>query len=188
MKAESLYECLLRVPLVITAPDGVSWPRNDSVSGLVDLTDLFATILDIAGVPAPEYAQCKSLLPWTQIAADNTTDVPPPLHEMLFAQAGDYEGHLKTTTPSGLPESGRRNGIVQGARNANVSVIRDPDFGEEVYDLETDPGELTNLAGGTYAQTDAVENLRREISAWETGCKALRSELGVVPGYRGFDT
>ena len=33
-----------------------------------------------------------------------------------------------------------------------------------------------------------VAQLRRRVDEWETACLHLREELGVVPGYRGFDT
>ena len=55
------YEGLVRVPLIFAGPEPlVSGLRCD---GLVELLDLSATLLDLAGVPIPAYHQGQSLLP-----------------------------------------------------------------------------------------------------------------------------
>jgi len=182
MKSESLYECLLHVPLIMVPPPEVRWPRGQRVSGLVDLVDLFPTILSLAGVSIPEYVQGKDLLPWVKSGART------PLRDLLFAQVGGYQGNLKTTAPSGLPESGRRAGLVQGVRSERFSYMRDPDYGDEAYDLRRDPWEVVNLLGREKgAAPPEVSELRRQVDRWEAECISLREALGVIPGYRGFD-
>lgn len=55
------YEGLVRVPLIF------SWPRrflkNQQSDALVEMMDLSATLLELSGVPLPDYFQGKSLLP-----------------------------------------------------------------------------------------------------------------------------
>ncbi len=55
------YEGLVRVPLIF------SWPgrfaSNLQCDGLVELLDLTATIVELAGLPQPEYMQGKTLFP-----------------------------------------------------------------------------------------------------------------------------
>ena len=180
-KTESLYECLLHVPLIIRPPDRVDAPRGEHISELVDLVDIFPTILGIAGIGAPTYAQGKDLMAWVRDGADE------PLRDCLFAQVGGYHGHLKTTFPGGIAESGRHPGVLQGARTKEFSYVRDPDYGDEAYDLRKDPNELLNLLGAQgNGEPAEVGALRRRVDEWEQECLALREELGVVPGERGF--
>lgn len=182
-KTESLYECLLHVPLIIVPPAGSSeLPRQgELVPGLVSTVDLFPTILGLAGAPVPSYTQGKDLVGWLVDGAGQ------PLHDCLYAQVGDYHGHLGTTYPTGMPASGRHPGLLQGARTSAYSYIHDPDYGDEAYDLQGDPAELRNLLNGATAGMPAeVARLRERVVDFERACRDLREELGVVPGYRGF--
>jgi arylsulfatase A-like enzyme len=131
-KTESLYECLLHVPLIIAPPEGVRWPGGTHVSGLVDQVDLFPTILGMAGTQTPEYAQGHDLVSWVRDVATE------PLRDVAFAQVGDYHGSLGTTMPSGIAKAGRHLSLLQGARSGDFSYVRDPDYGDEAYDLRTD--------------------------------------------------
>ena len=99
---------------------------------------------------------------------------------------GDYHGSLGTTWPGGIALSGRHPGLLQGARNECFSYVRDPDYGDEAYDLRSDPRELKELFTSGAPLPDDVGELRRRIDEWEAECIGLREELGVVPGDRGF--
>ena len=55
------YEGLVRVPLIISWPE--HYQKNLQADGLVELLDMSATLLDIAGVEIPDYFQGQSLLP-----------------------------------------------------------------------------------------------------------------------------
>lgn len=181
-KTESLYECLLHVPLVIVPPRNSSTPRGERVTDLVDLTDLFPTILSMAGVEPPSYTQGSDLVGWLGSGARK------PLRDVVFSQVGDYHGALGTTMPGGIALAGRHPGLLQGARSHQYSFIHDPDYGDEAYVLSNDPGELRNLfQGDTATVPQGVAELQSRQQEWETQCLALREELGVVPGYRGFD-
>ena len=180
-KSESLYECLLHVPLIIRPPQDADGPRGVRVPGLVDLTDLFSTVLGIAGVPVPDYAQGHDLMPWVSDGANE------PLRDCLFAQVGDYHGFLGTTWPGGISLSGRHPGLLQGARTTEWSYVRDPDYGDEAYDLRDDPQELNDLLKSQPAgEPPEISALRRRVDEWEAECIRLREELGVVPGDHGF--
>lgn len=189
-KSESLYECLLHVPLIIRPPTGEGQLQAKRVGGLVDLVDLFPTILGIAGVPVPGYAQGHDLVSWVGQGCQQ------PLRDCLFAQVGDYHGFLKTTWPGGVALSGRHPGLLQGARTERFSYVRDPDYGDEAYDLQRDPKELNDLlrrAGAgdgqdfnPNAEPPEVTALRRRLDDWEAECLRLRRDLSVIPGDRGF--
>jgi arylsulfatase A-like enzyme len=155
--------------------------RGELVSGFVNTLDLFPTILGLAGVSAPDYAQGYDLISWLASGAKT------PLRDCVFAQVGDYHGFCKTTYPSGMPESGRHPGLLQGARNREFSYIHDPDYGDEAYDLCNDPFELRNLLKGNGESVPPeVALLRQRVEEHERECLRLRDELGVVPGDRGF--
>jgi arylsulfatase A-like enzyme len=179
-KSESLYECLLHVPLIVRAPDGTRAPRNIRIDHLVNTVDLFPTILGLAGADVPAYTQGQDLMPWLDGGAD------APLHDCLFAQVGEYHGFLKTTWPGGMPESGRHPSLLQGARNGAFSYVRDPDYGDEAYDLRSDPHELVNLLKSPAQEPEGVTELRRHVDRFEAESLQLREALGVVPGDRGF--
>jgi arylsulfatase A-like enzyme len=182
-KTESLYECLLHVPLILVPPVGSDalQAKGEIIPGLTSTVDLFPTILRLAGAPVPDYAQGRDLIRWADGGAAE------PLHDCLFAQVGDYHGKLKTTYPTGMPASGRHPGLLQGARTPEFSYVHDPDYGDEAYDLRVDPGELNNLLGDGASTTPVeVAELRQRVSAFEAECLRLRQELGVVPGDRGF--
>jgi arylsulfatase A-like enzyme len=182
-KTESLYECLLHVPLIIVPPAGskaLPW-AGEMVPGLVNCIDLFPTILGIAGIPVPDYAQGYDLVRWVKEGARE------PLRDCLFAQVGDYHGHLGTTYPTGMPAAGRHPGLLQGARTLEYSYVRDPDYGDEAYDLQNDPTEIRNLLSGSSHEVPAeVVELRERVTEFEGECLRLRQELGIVPGDRGF--
>jgi arylsulfatase A-like enzyme len=178
---ESLYECLLHVPLILVPPAGMRASRGTQVHHLVELVDLFPTMLGMAGVACPRHAQGHDLLAWAAEGAAR------PLRERVFAQVGDYHGHLGDSLPGGRPGCTRHPGLVQGVRDGACAFTRDPDFGDEAYDLLRDPWELENLlAPGADARAD-VQALRRHVDEWEEECLRLRDGLRIIPGYRGFD-
>ena len=55
------YEGLVRVPLIISWPG--AFRSNVQDDSLVELLDLTATLLDLAGVEQPDYQQGKGLVP-----------------------------------------------------------------------------------------------------------------------------
>ncbi len=180
-KTESLYECLLHVPLIIVPPPGVSRTGPARIDHLVNTLDLFPTILGLAGSDVPEHAQGHDLLEWIKGGASN------PLRDAVFAQGGDYHGYCKTTFPTGIPHSGRHPSLLQSARAATCSYIHDPDYGDEAYDLRADPHELRNLLNpGAGALPDDALALKNQIASFEEECLSLRRRLGVIPGDRGF--
>lgn len=180
-KSESLYECLHHVPLIIVPPEGTSRRGSSRIDSLVSTVDLFPTILNLAGLEAPEYTQGHDLLPWIAQGARE------PLRDAVFAQVGDYHGFMGSTFPTGIAASGRHPSLLQCARTATCSYIRDPDYGDEAYDLRTDPHELRNLMNpGAGPLPEEADTLRRRIGEFEEECLALRESMNVIPGDRGF--
>jgi uncharacterized sulfatase len=144
----SLYEECARVPLVIAVPGG----RRGAVEGhTVELVDLLPTLCDLAGVPVPPGQQGRSLRPLVKGPAAAAAAFPekPACTE---TQRGDLRG-VSLRTPRW-----RYTLWNAGAR------------GRVLFDLESDPGELVNLAedpahADTVAALDA--ELRRQAAGWQ---------------------
>jgi arylsulfatase A-like enzyme len=119
----TLYDEVLRVPLIIRGPASLRGPR--SVDGPVSLVALMPTLLDLMDVDASALRfQAPSFAPLLSGSA-------PGEPEVLFCEVDfdSWDAHQK--------------GIVVG----DSKLIRDDRSGSiELYDLAADPGERSDLA------------------------------------------
>lgn len=60
--AKTLYEEMLRVPLIIKPPKG-AWPAPSRVDALVEMIDVAPTVLEVVGAEVPVRFQGRSFLP-----------------------------------------------------------------------------------------------------------------------------
>ncbi|WP_419999554.1 sulfatase-like hydrolase/transferase [Streptomyces boninensis] len=134
LKGPMMYECAIRVPLLMRLPGTL--PAGVRRQELVQWIDLTATLVDAAGLPPLPRGQGASLLPLARDDAGAATGwrdwalceyrnsghpYDPPVHTTMLRR-----GHLKLVVHHGDPASDR-------ARTG------------ELYDLRSDPQELTNL-------------------------------------------
>ena len=145
--ASTLYEEVLRVPFVFRLPGGAHGGR--AIDGPVDQIDVAPTLLELAGLPA------DSGLPGaSRLAALGGARVPRRasfawLEHPAFAMASIKAGPWKWSGyPGSAPPPGRA--------------------AEELFDLDADPLERTNLAA-------ANERRRRELAG------ELAREAGRAP-------
>jgi arylsulfatase A-like enzyme len=125
----SHFEESLRVPMVIYDPRLPKEQRGRVLDEMALNVDLPATFLDWAGVPKPAVYEGRSLAPL--IAGDKDTVSTWRTH--FFCEHLDL---APTLTWEG----------VRGKQNVYARYFdQDPPF-EFLYDLKTDPDELTNLA------------------------------------------
>ena len=155
LKGPFMYDCAVRVPLIVRWPGHMSPGRR---SELVQWVDLAPTFLEAAGVPAPSTFQGSSLLPLLSGDADGWRDwalcqyrdsghsYDPPVHVTMLRH-----DRWKLVVHHGLPASTReRTG--------------------ELYDLVEDPQELVNLwsdTGHTSAKVELQELLLDVLVATE---------------------
>jgi arylsulfatase A-like enzyme len=119
------YEMATRAPLLVSAP-GMKSPGK-ATRALVEFVDLYPTLVELAGLPAParhEGASFAALLnepnrPWKQAAFSE------------MQRAGMLGRAIRT----------ERYRYVEWTSRTNESA------GRELYDYETDPDESENLAG-----------------------------------------
>ncbi|RKZ20127.1 hypothetical protein DRQ50_00415 [bacterium] len=131
----SVHESLLSVPLVMRAPGRVPAGRRDDP---VMLSDLFATILELAGVSPPASLPFSRSLLGAEFSADR------PLVAEYSRPSGQLLDLLQNMNPD-LP----RDRLDRGLRTVRLGDLRLTlsDGGErQLHDLATDPGQLHDLA------------------------------------------
>ena len=164
----SLFEESVRVPFIIAAPGKSQGKHSD---GLVELVDIYPTLVELAGLTPPEGLEGTSLSPWL----DNP-DAPgkkaaysevlrtgqAPLIRILL-----QNGRLHEPLPPGSLSDQDTPG-----RSVRTERYRYTQWGDnesaELYDHETDPHEFVNLINDPSRQ-DTVRELKKLIeSHWKT--------------------
>jgi arylsulfatase A-like enzyme len=125
----------MHIPLIVRDPLGRA-PRN--AGGFVNLRDLFPTLISLAGAEHVLQDDERARSYWA-------TD-----HDATFHTYDAYQG---------------RQFKLRGIRTARFKYNWSPNDLCELYDLETDPGERTNLVDDP-AYTDVQAGLHRRLIAW----------------------
>ncbi len=136
------YEELFKVPAIIKIPAMKN--RGFRTNVLAGTIDLLPTILEAAGIPLPQRIDGQSLLP---VIGDKTD-----LHrEIVFSDVMN------------------QSIVCRNERYKFVLNWRERDL-DELYDLQSDPGEMKNLAYDDDSQ-DVVRIMKHQILQWakETG-------------------
>lgn len=120
-KGFNMYEEDHHIPLILSVPG-----KKKTVSdAFVSIVDIMPTLLEIAGCEKPEELQGRSLLP----LVDGKT--PKDWREDIFCEFNGYETTLLTS---------------RMVRTRKWKYVYNPFGVDELYDCESDPGELWNLA------------------------------------------
>jgi arylsulfatase A-like enzyme len=118
-----LYDSLLRVPLIISQPARL--PEGLVVEQPVRLVDILPTVADLFDLPSPDIVSGASLLPLI---------------------AGAEEGTRPVFGITYRPEAYSDKEAVVTRGFKYIHSLTDDREWEELYDLETDPEELLDLA------------------------------------------
>jgi len=130
-----LYDPTVRVPLILTAPGRLRPGRM--VESQARTIDIFPTIVDLLGLPAPEGLQGISLLPW----ASGQALGPGPV---AYAESGrNFYKENPRQYVDGVAGKWR---MLRTERSKLIMIPKDPEPIWEFYDLRADPGERVNLA------------------------------------------
>lgn len=138
----TLFENAARVPLIIAGPGVAEQATGRTASVPVEMTDFYPTLADMCGLPKPNHVSGVSLAPVLR-------DVDATPRESAFTQ---YAGGYSIRTPRYRYTAWGENG--KG--------------GAELYDHETDPEEMHNLAGSKkHAETigSLAQHLKERIAA-----------------------
>ena len=152
----SNFELDARVPLMIATPG--SKHAGKQTSSLVELLDLFPTLVDLCGLPQPEGTQGTSLVP---ILNDPSTSVKPAAFTQHPRPA--YFDREPSKAPTTM-------GCSVRTTHLRYTEWRDWRTGEtvarELYDHRTDPHELQNAVDSSSlaeAQREAESLLRKQF-------------------------
>ena len=170
------FDACSHIPLVIAHPDG----RGERRDQLVQLVDIYPTVLEAVGRPVPDGRHGVSLLPVLEDAAARTRDhaIAGMFGLSVTITDGRWTLHQNSAAENqplywyGYPlakfihyDLGPYEG---GRRAAQCSRIAEATW---LSDKETDPNELTNLAD---ARSDKLREMQRAL-------KDKFTEIGAPP-------
>jgi arylsulfatase A-like enzyme len=139
-KGPLLYDEVCRIPLIAKGP-GVA--QSGIHRGLVGSLAIMPTVLDLAGVSAPETLHVESLKP--ALGSPQETAVDAAFAEYHGDEWGLYSMRM--------------------IRTAAAKYVYSPHGSDELYDLEADPHELRNLISDASAG-HLLDDLRERLMAW----------------------
>jgi len=146
---QNVYDHSVRVPLIISGPGLEKGKRNNS---LCYLSDVYPTLCEMAGIEIPASVETKSL----KKLVDNPEQTGGAYNSLYFVYKNFQRG---ISTQDGWKL---------------ISYLVDGKKHTQLFDLNTDPMELNNLAGKTEYK-EKVEELGKMMQDW-----ADKSEDGVI--------
>jgi len=138
MGKQNLYEHSRRVPLILRGP---GLPRGRQCAALAYSLDVYATLCELVGIKPPEGIESRSLVP-------ALTPGAPPIREELGALYMDCQRMMM---------DGRWKLIVYKV-NGSVRI--------QLFDLETDPEEVADLADRPESRP-IIARLGSRLDAWQ---------------------
>jgi len=153
-RPDVLFEDALRSALIVAGP-GVASPGR-AADGLVEIVDLYPTLLDVAGLPRPQGLEGKSLRPLLE----------------------DAEAVVKPAAVSAVRRFAPT--LAHSVRTDRWRYTEWPDGSRELYDHGQDPGEHRNLAGDS-GHAATVAELREVLQAGGKGARLPARKAKASP-------
>ncbi|WP_129664026.1 sulfatase [Phytoactinopolyspora endophytica] len=167
-------KCTLRDPgletaLIMRAPS-LGWTGGRTVDGLVSNVDIAPTLLEAVGLPTPGNVHGRSI--GAALAGESWQPREEVFAELTFHDYYDPQRCVRTDRHKLIVHFDRCNphtgAATQSWRPRSTPVTErlaaTPTM-VELYDLDEDPLELTNLATDPH-HTDLVDQLRRTLLGW----------------------
>lgn len=176
VKGGVFYDCLVRVPLIVSWPGQVAEGVRDG--SMVSTIDIVPTLLKLQGIDAPPEFHGEPL--------PTVTDSAP--RDAAFSEYGSGGPAFTMADLEAMPEPygyetligslqwREAEGDRRMVRTTRWKYVHDPMAGpaqDELYDLEVDPAELTNVVADP-KNAAVVTEMRQRLDAW-------RSETGDGP-------
>lgn len=136
----SVHEESARVPLIIKVPG----KKPGVCHSFTELVDLYPTVTELCGLPVPTRLQGKSLV--------KTLDDPTHTVRDVAFTVSHY--------------GGATHFMLRSDKWAYIQYAEDASKGIELYDMERDPQQFTNLANSSYHQNvvkQFQERLKRKL-------------------------
>ncbi|WP_232700490.1 sulfatase [Halobacterium wangiae] len=151
-----LYDTLVNVPLVL---DGGAFSGEGELTDLVSHVDLAPTLLDEAGIDAPDARESFQGVSFHPDADAEPREFvvseyvePQPSMDALERNVEDLPEHLYQYDRS-----------LQAIRTREYKFVRGSDGLRELYDLDADAGETTDVAD---AESAVAEDLEATLDEW----------------------
>lgn len=142
-RKNSLYEESARAPLIIAAPGVAS--ATHQCDRVVEFVDIYPTVLELAGLPPSEHLHGKSLVP------------------LLHDPSLDWKHPAFTQVQFGKNENAVPGHSIRTQR-WRYTEWNSGENGVELYDHQTDPQELNNLAQDPDF-SHVVERLKKTLAS-----------------------
>jgi choline-sulfatase len=163
MDKNCFFEASVRVPFIVAWP-GTIKPGNHHE--LIETIDLLPTLFELAGLPEPQSCQGRSFAP---LVAERGRKYEP--HEAIFSENIIPEvitdGHVEMPFEKGRGVADIRHPDAKMVRTKRWKYNYYPEGYAELYDLDADPNELTNLAGRP-EQRDVEAAMKDRLLQWLT--------------------
>ncbi|HOX40281.1 MAG TPA: sulfatase [Candidatus Brocadiia bacterium] len=165
----TLFDPGLETALIIRLPEG--YPAGQRVCAPVCNIDLLPSLLDYLQIPAPPGVQGRSMVPL--ISGERTSLHEELYFEMTFHAAYDPMRAVRTERYKYIRSFEKRPFAFPPNVDAGLSKEVTKELGwydrprppEQLYDLQTDPNEMDNLAGKPeHAHT--LAELRAKLNKW----------------------
>ena len=171
-----VYDSLARVPLLINYPAAFA-PGQEHMP--VQHTDLFPTLLELAQADGDRDLPGRSLL-----------QAPDPSRPCITQYTGPHRHRFARRHPDFDPASRGYDRTFDGLVLDDYKLIRSSRGGDELYDLDRDPAETSDLA---LVQPDRVVALGALLDAWlaehpafSVSSKGLDLDEGLAQHLRGL--
>ena len=192
-----LYDSGTRIPLIVRIPEKLRLPEqgtpNQINDELVSSLDFAPTMLNLLGVDIPEYMQGRAFLgpslspPRDYVYGardrmDERYDIIRAVRDKRFRYIRNYEPFKAYYQYMNTPEKGatmkelRRVHAAEQLPDAATLFMADSKPSEELYDLQSDPHEIHNLADDP-KQKETLERLRQVHLDWV----AETRDIGLIP-------
>ena len=166
-----LYDLSAKIPCIVHDPRLSADLRGRQLDHLVSSLDYTRTILDYAGVEAPEFMDGASLRPLVE-----GRDVPWRdelfLESLFTLRDNPFQEGIRTKRWKYI----RMYDGVVGFSEQDVDFANRPPEFEMLFDLEADPGERTNLADAD-EHRDLVAALRRKCAEQSIAINQRREQF-----------
>ena len=153
---QNLYSHSIRVPSIFVGP-GV--PEGQSVDTLTYLYDVFPTVCDLTKVDCPDTVEGYSLVPLMEGCVDKVRDTVFAAYKDIHRTVSD--GRWKLIRYYVSEETGRGTDCIQ------------------LFDLEQDPWETTNLAELS-EHSERIQTLATELKRWQTETDDFMKDTPVL--------
>ena len=139
-----LYDSLLRVPLILRYPEQV--PVGSTTDKLVEIRDLYPTVLNLCEVELPTDKSVSSFSLLDGSGLNSNKGREEVFAEYTVPQPDVDQLRSRTDNPGRLKFLNLLDRSLRCVRTRNWKYIRGTDGSEKLFDLDSDPGETTDIS------------------------------------------